>query len=171
MSDPWVVRAILGPPHGTAGAVRLTPTTDYPERVTGHDQVQLRGRDGSVAEWAVEWYRPHGAGWLLKLVGVDDRQAAEALRGSELVEHERDLPPLPDGEYYWHQLVGLPVETVAGEPLGTVREVLRTGSNDVWVTDRVLIPVLDQVIREVDLEAGRIVIEPLPGLLESCVSR
>ncbi len=170
MTGEWVCRAVVGPPHGVAGAVLIRLTTDYPERVTECERLRLRHRDGSTSEHGIEWARPHKGSWLAKLEGVDGLEAAEALRGAEVVVEAAELPPLPAGEYYHHQLIGLAVFSSDGRELGRIREILRTGSNDVYITERLLVPATAEVIREVDLAAGRLVIELLPGLLESCGS-
>lgn len=152
--------------------VRAILSTDFPERVLEAARLTLRAGDGSLADYRLEHGDYYKSGVLLKLVGVDDRDAAEALRGAEIVARAEDLPPLPAGEYYWHQLVGLRVVTVDGEAVGTITEILRTGSNDVYVTERAprrpgpLIPDIADVIERVDLAAGEVVIKPLPGLLD-----
>jgi 16S rRNA processing protein RimM len=113
----------------------------------------------------------HGRGFvLLELDGVGDRTAAEALRGARLLVRAEDLPPAAPDEFYWHEVVGCRVETTAGRALGIVEEVLATGLNDVWVVRdgerEHLIPVIADVVRSIDTGARRIVIEPLPGLLD-----
>jgi 16S rRNA processing protein RimM len=104
----------------------------------------------------------------LKLAGIDDRTAAEAMRGALVrvpIEQAVELPP---GSYFWHEIVGLRVQDTRGRALGTVAEVLATGSNDVYVVRderrELLIPAIKDVVREIDLEQGRILIELLPGL-------
>jgi 16S rRNA processing protein RimM len=72
--------------------------------------------------------------------------------------------PLPAGQYLVHDLIGLPVVTVAGRDLGRIIDVQRTGANDVYVTERALIPATKAAVREIDLEGGRVVVEDLEGL-------
>ena len=84
--------------------------------------------------------------------------------------HE-DLWPLPDGSYYHFQIVGLTVFTVDGVPLGEVVDILETGSNDVYVIrddegKEHLLPALKDVVKDIDLEKGLMLVQPLPGLLE-----
>ncbi len=80
------------------------------------------------------------------------------------------LRPLPDGEYYQFQLLGLEVWTIAGELLGTISDILPTGSNDVYVvrsdTGEMLIPAIEDVVKAVELDKGRLVIELMPGLVQ-----
>jgi 16S rRNA processing protein RimM len=105
----------------------------------------------------------------LRLSGIEDREAAAELRGRLLAIAESELEPLPEGQYYRFQLIGLTVISTGGEELGRVTEVLSTGANDVYVVsgDRgeLLLPATDEVVREIDLQSGRMLIEALPGLL------
>lgn len=105
----------------------------------------------------------------LRLEGVDDRNAAEALRGSLILVAAEALEPLGEDEFYWHELIGCSVWTEQGEALGTVRELWNTGSHDVLVVtgDRgqVLVPTAREIMKVVDRAERRIEIEAIPGLL------
>lgn len=162
--EPVTVARVVAA-HGVRGELRAIPESDYPERLRPGREVYLAGpRPGWTRIVAA---RPHRAPlWLLRLDGVEDRDAAEALRGSELQVAAADLPPLPEGTYYHHQIVGLQVVTEAGRVLGHVEDIRRTGSADVYVVGPHLIPALREVVRSVDLAAGRMVVRPLPGLIE-----
>ncbi len=108
----------------------------------------------------------------MTLAGVEDRESAERLRGKRVVVEASQLEALPDGEYYSYQLIGCRVEGTDGQPIGTVREVWATGAVDVLVVEdekgtRQLIPAAESQLRTVDIEVRRIVIEILPGLLDS----
>jgi 16S rRNA processing protein RimM len=97
---------------------------------------------------------------VLTIEGIGSREAAEAIRGRYL---EADARPLPPGSYYWHQLVGLAVETDGGEPLGTLREVFRAGEAEVYrveLTDggELLIPAVRDVVRAIDVDGRRMVV-------------
>jgi 16S rRNA processing protein RimM len=135
-----------------AGACFLDPT--------GFDRVEVlgggTGRAGEVR---------------LVLSGVGDREAAEALRGKVVVVPASALEALPEGEFYWHQLVGCQVRGSDGTVVGTVRELMETGAHDVLVVEdaqgrRHLIPTADELVHAIDVEAGEIVVELLPGLLD-----
>ena len=164
--DDWVTRAEVTGVHGILGELRVRVRTDYPERLRAAQTWTLRQRNGDVREWQVNGIRDHRGGWLVRLEGLTDRSSAEPLLHAEVVAAPHELPPLPAGEYYWHQLIGLRVVTVDGAPVGTIQEILRTGSNDVYVTEGPLIPAIADVIERVDLELKEVVIRPLPGLLE-----
>jgi 16S rRNA processing protein RimM len=131
----------------------------------------LLEQTGRLREFAVESATPHGRGLvLLALAGVGDRTSAEALIGARVLVRTADLPPPAPDEFYYHEVDGFRVETTSGDPLGTVAETFATGLNDVWVVRgdgrEHLIPVIADVVRTIDRGARRVVIEPLPGLLE-----
>jgi len=135
------------------------------------DRTVLVEHAGSRRRFRVTGATPHGRGLvLLALEGVNDRNTAEALIGGRVFVRLVDLPPPAPDEFYYHEVVGFRVETAAGEHLGSITETFATGANDVWVVrhaDREhLIPVIADVVRRIDRPARRIVIEPLPGLLE-----
>lgn len=101
---------------------------------------------------------------------VRSRDEADALKGAWLEVPEADLPPLGPDQYYHHQVLGLWVATTDGRDLGRITDILVTGANDVYVVAgdgrEYLIPAIGDVVKQVDLEAGVMTIEPLPGLLD-----
>ena len=108
---------------------------------------------------------------LLRLKGIDSRDQAEALVGREVEAEARRFPELPPGEYYWFQLLGLPViDAQDGTVLGRLEEIWPTAAHDVYVVRRgereVLLPAVEEVIEAVDLEAGCLRVRPPAGLLE-----
>ena len=108
----------------------------------------------------------------LALEGVQDRDAAQELKGLLVLGITENLEPLPEGEYYWHELVGCRVESREGRVIGTVREIWETGAHDVLVVEaedgrQHLISTARELVPEIDPEAGRIVIQSLPGALGS----
>jgi len=154
-------------PHGVRGELRLALLTDYPERLPLHPVFYL-GDDEKP--YRVERVRLQQGAALVKLAGCDDRDAAEALRGQWVQIPIEDAVPLEEGEYYTFQLIGIEVVTDHGESLGRVVEVLETGANDVYVVHgprgEVLLPAIEDVVRELDVPARRMVVSPLPGLLD-----
>jgi 16S rRNA processing protein RimM len=113
--------------------------------------------------------RQHKETLLLKLAGCDDRNEAELLRDMLVQIPVEEAVPLENGEYYDFQIVGVKVETDNGEWLGQVTEVLETGANDVYLVrgprGEVLLPAITDVVRELDMEARRMVVHLLPGML------
>ena len=113
--------------------------------------------------------RPHKKALVVKFESISDRDVAEGLRGLDLVIPESELPPPPPGSHYQFQLVGLTVVTTSGDLLGKVSRILETGANDVYLVlgedgGETLIPAIKDVVVEIDLEGGRMVVDPLPEL-------
>jgi 16S rRNA processing protein RimM len=122
------------------------------------------GRRLSVAE-----SRPHRGRMLVAFEGVRDRDAADKLVQRNLVVPESESPPLPEGSYWDHQLVGSNVVTESGRPLGELRDVIHTPANDVWsaVDDagvETLVPAIADVVVSVDVAGKRVVVREVPGL-------
>jgi len=116
--------------------------------------------------------RQQGPGIVAQLEGVNDRDQAMALNGYRIMVNQADLPDLPNGEYYWQQLIGL---TVSNEAMliGTITSILETGANDVLVCKNaqdgkadVLIPYTDQVVKAVDLTQGTMIVDWDPTYLQ-----
>ena len=160
----YVAIGRVGATWGVRGAVKVYPLADSRELFAPGRGVTVSGQRRVIA--SARWQK--GMVYL-RLSGIDDRESAEALRGRLLAIEESELRPLPEGHYYRFQLIGLAVISTDGEELGGVTDVLSTGANDVYVVhcDRgeVLLPATDEVVREIDLKAGRMLIETLPGLL------
>jgi 16S rRNA processing protein RimM len=112
--------------------------------------------------------RPQGKVWAVRFQGVDDRTAAEGWVGAEVLAERADLGEAGEGQHYWADLEGLPVVTVDGASIGTVKALYETGGVDVLVVmgerGERLIPLAPYV--QVDVDEGRIVVDPPEGLLE-----
>jgi 16S rRNA processing protein RimM len=148
--------------HGVRGEVKVEPLTDFPERFQAGSTLWL---DGAPVE--VERGRPQGRNVILKLRGIDDRTRAKALPGKALLVPEPSRID-EEGVFYLHDVLGLRVEDAAGEALGELVEVISTGSNDVYVVrgerGELLLPALDDVVRQVDVGGGRLVVEVPEGI-------
>lgn len=125
---------------------------------------------GKVTPVQLEKVRPHGDQFLVKVRGIDSVDAANAWRGADVAVLRTQVAPLDPGQHYVFEVLGLRVETEAGEVLGTVAEIIRTGSNDVYVVrgahGEVLVPAIASVVITVDVAGGRVVVRPLAGMLE-----
>lgn len=152
--------------HGLKGLVKVAPLSDIPERYRTLKEVLVRTARTSRLYRVVRAKETGQGAWLMELEGVSDRTQAELLRGAALLVQETDSPPLPENVYYTHQLIGLRVMTTEGREVGPITDVIETGANDVYVTAQALIPAIAQVVKQVDLVAGTMLIEPMPGLLE-----
>lgn len=151
-------------PHGVRGAVRVLPVTDFPERLLRLKEVALV-HGGRVRTVAVEAAEASGRFVVMKLAGVDTPDGAASLRGATIEVPAAEAVPLPPGQFYVFQIVGLRARTPAGDALGEVVDVLRTGSNDVYVVRapggaETLYPAVEGVVESIDLEAGEIVVRP-----------
>lgn len=163
-----VVRA-----HGITGEVVVDVRTDDPDARFAPG-ASLRGRPakgGAEHDYAVESARAHGGRLLVRLNGVADRNAADALRGTVFLVDSDELPPIEDpDEYYDHQLEGLQVRTAAGDDIGTVAEVLHTAAGELLsvrnAEREVLIPFVGAIVTSVSLAEQLIEIDPPEGLLE-----
>ena len=157
-----VVGVVVGP-WGYKGEVRVRPHTDNPRRFAMGDRLMAARRI-----LRVEGRRWHRGMAILKLRGIDTREDAEGLAGVELEVPIEDVPPLPDGSYYHFQILDMEVWTTSGELLGVVDDILITGSNDVYVVRRgdgeVLVPAIDSVVLDVDVDGGRITVDLPEGL-------
>ncbi len=118
--------------HGLRGFLWVHSLTTPPENIFAYGPWFLRhGEDEKAVE--VEQWRPQGKGWLVKLRGVDDRNASDLLVGWDVQVPHAALPELPEDEYYWSELIDMRVVTIAGVDLGTVHAMMETGANDVLV--------------------------------------
>lgn len=165
MTEDFYAVGLVAGPLGLRGELKVEVLTDFPQRLKPGALVFLAG-----APYRIERSRASGQRVILKLSGIETRDQAEALRGLYLEVPESALTPLPEGQFYQHQIIGLEVRTTGGMALGHVAEILRTGSNDVYVARRegkeLLIPAIADVVKEIDVAAGRMTIVAIPGLLE-----
>lgn len=168
MSDPLVVGRI-GRPHGVRGEVTVDVRTDDPEgRFAAGTRIATD--PASTGPLTVERARWHSGRLLLRFAGIDDRDAAEILRGTWLVVDSGDIPPSADpDEYHDQELIGLAVVTTGGADVGEVAGVLHHGQDLLVVrgpAGETLVPFVAALVPEVDVAGGRLVIDPPPGLLD-----
>ena len=157
--------------HGVHGEMRVAVHTDVPERFSWLETVYLGETDPEPV--AVESVRFHQNFALLKLAGIDDRDAADELRGEWLQVPLDDAILLEEGEYFLYQLIRLTVVTDEGETLGELVELLETGANLVFIVrgDKgdILLPDTKEVIQDIDFDNGRMTVHLLPGLVKEKV--
>jgi 16S rRNA processing protein RimM len=146
--------------HGDLKAEPLAP----PQTFKPGRKLTLRGTAHKI-----ERARTHKGALLLKLAGIDVREVAAEQRGEYLLLRESDLEPLAEGEYYRYQLIGLRVISTEGEDLGEITEILERPANDVFVVTgprgEFLVPAADDIVQSVDIAAGVVTVEVVPGLL------
>jgi len=149
-------------PYAVKGWIKLQTYTEYLDSLLDYAVWRL-GRDGNWRDYRLLDGKVHGQTLLASLEGVSDRTDAEALMGLDVAVLRQEMPEAEEDECYWDDLVGLDVVNLAGEALGRVAGLLETGANDVLQVrdgDRErLIPFVEAVVKEVDLEAGRLVVD------------
>lgn len=169
MAD-YITVGKIAAPFGLRGEVKVIPYTDFPERFVQTRRLFLN-KDGLFREANIERVTCRERDIILKIKGIDSPEEAAEYRQALLQIPRDEAWPLPEGSYYHFQIIGLSVATADGLVLGRVAEILETGSNDVYVVrddkkKEYLIPALKDVVRDIDLEKGLMLIQPLPGLLE-----
>lgn len=154
---------------GIQGMVKVNPFTDDIKRFDKLKTIYIQNKKG-IKEYEVQEVKYHKNMVLVKLKGIDNPEDADLLRQSYLLVDREKEEPLEDGVYYIVDLLGLEVYTDENQLLGTVQDIFNTGSNDIYVVKdelgkQILLPGISDVIKKVDLEAKRIVVHLLKGLL------
>ena len=159
-----VIGQILAP-WGNKGKLKVKVLTDFPQRFIPSAKVYVSQQPMTID--SVVWHKGNA---IIQLSTIDNIEAAQRLRGQPLEIHRSQLKSLPEGQYYHFQLIGLEVWTTQGELLGNITEILTTESNDIYIVRGIkgesLIPAIEDVVKSIDLNEGRIVIEPIEGLLD-----
>ncbi len=175
MTQPGrVVLGRVAGAHGVHGQIRVRYFGDGPHHLLELTQLWLaehENGDGARRFEVVRAGTGRGGEARLALAGIESREAAVELRGHFVLADPAQLEALPEGEYYWYQLIGCRVEDRQGRPIGTVREIWETGAHDVLVVEsedgqRHLLSTARELMPEIDLAAGRVVIEEMSGLVE-----
>jgi 16S rRNA processing protein RimM len=156
--------------HGVRGELSVHALTDFPERLAAGSVVLVESPSGEISERRILAARMHRDRHLLTLEGVPDRTAAELLRGGRLCVREADLPALPAGQVWRHELPGMAVVDERGEPIGTVRDLVDTGGERLLLVvdcpgGEALVPYVEPFVQAVDRAARRITVRPIEGLL------
>jgi 16S rRNA processing protein RimM len=140
--------------------------SDFPERLQVNSTLYVGEKHHSMRLSSIRRHQDH---LIVAFEGIASPEEAGIWRNHWVYVSTATRPPLPEGEYYHHQLIGLLIESDTGEDLGRVVEILETGSNDVLVVrpetgEEILLPITDEVVKEIDLETGKIRVHVLPGL-------
>lgn len=155
--------------HGIKGEVKVVCYSDHPGQMMELDTVCIAPEAGEPLVTSLKRVRqiPHKELYICQLEDVTDRTHAEALRGAQVRITAQEPEELPEGTYYMDDILGLQVVTDDGRRLGKIVEILETGANDVYVTDRdLLIPAVAEVIELIDIEAGLMRIKPMAGMFD-----
>jgi 16S rRNA processing protein RimM len=172
----YLIVGLVRKPHGMRGELLVESLTDHPGDVFVSGVVLRpgdasgRAPDPEMPALHVLSARPFRDGWLVSFAGIEDRTAADRMRGRDLLIERSRLPALAEGEVFKHQLLGMQVYTVDGARVGEVLHLYEVRPADLLEvrTERgtVLVPFHQHLIREVDVAGGRIVIDPPEGLLD-----
>lgn len=156
--------------HGLQGAVRVRMDDPESTILTSLKRLFVETAKG-WCEFALRRTNALGRGqFRTVLEGIDDADAAQALKGCAVAAALSDLPPLGEGEFYYFQLIGAEAMLADGRRLGIIADIFSTGAHDIWVVRdgerEVLVPVIADIVKAMDISARRVTIEPLPGLLD-----
>jgi 16S rRNA processing protein RimM len=163
----FLVVGKLRRPHGLRGDILMEVITDFPDRL--HPQVSVYVGD-ELRLCCIRSLRWHGTLMLIAFEEFNDRESVGVLRNQLVYVRADDRPPLPEGEYYHHQLLGFRVLGDDGQLIGRLTQILETGANDVYIVQppdgrEILLPAIEDVILDIDLVQGEIRVNLLPGLM------
>lgn len=158
--------------HGVKGEARVVSKTDFAdERYKPGNKLYFFMPDTKVPiELTVKSHRKHKSFDLVTFIGYENMNQIEKMKGGILKVKESQLGELDEDEFYYHEIIGCIVTTLTGEEVGKVTEILSPGANDVWVIKGkngkdILIPYIEDVVKNVDVQEKKIVIYPMEGLL------
>lgn len=158
--------------HGVMGEVRVISHTDFPEQrfVVGNTLALFMPKENTPIQLTIQSHRKHKNFELLTFENHPYLQDVEKYRNGVLKISESELEPLEEGDYYFFEILGCSVETLEGEEIGVITEILQTGANDVWEVKPEkgkahYIPYIDDVVKEICIDEKKIIIDPLEGLL------
>jgi len=165
-----VVIGVIKSPKGLYGEVKVIPYVATLQRFDTVSSLILELPTGRRIKVTQQYWYPYQKGIVVKFKEIHDRTQAETLKGAEMKVPVESSPKLPDGEYYYYQLIGLRVETIEGRYIGVLEEIIETGANDIYIVrgpkGEYLIPAVEKFIAQIDLKAGLMIIDPIEGLLE-----
>ena len=172
LPDDYVLIGKVVKPHGMRGEVKVYAFSERPDNFKFYKEVVLqKPGDGRTETYLLIRSRPQGKLAIVQLQGISTRDEAESLQGSQIWLDKSEFPGLEPGEYYWHQFVGLLAVTDTGIELGEISGLYATKAHDVIVISgggrEYLIPVKDEIIKQIDTKGGKVIISPPAGLLEA----
>lgn len=158
-------------PHGLAGRMKVLSYLESQDVLDELAEVFIGRRAQETTAFPLDAVQTGREFFILKLGGIEDKDAASKIVGSSVWMPSEQMKKLPDGEYYWHEIIGLEVVTEGGRVLGRIESVFPTGSNDVYVCrgmeKEILLPAIGDVILKIDRDHGIMVVRLMKGLTES----
>lgn len=157
--------------HGIKGEVKVKRITDFEERFAVGNTIYVEKGQDEYDALIISHHRLHKNMDLLQFESYDNINDIEHMKGSVLYIKKEQLTELNEGEYYYYEIIGCMVETLDGELIGEIDHILAPGANDVWVVKtaqgkEILIPYIDHVVKNVDISAKKVIIDPMEGLLD-----
>ncbi len=154
--------------HGLRGGIKVLPMTDRLDRFKNLEWVYIEGQD---KKWLIKDVKIRPKDVILELEGLDTIEKVEPLKGKYLLTDEDQRQALEDDQYYVSDLIGLQVHLMNGELIGTLTQVIPTGAHDIYVVKSIdekkewMIPAVKAFIKDISLEEGKVLVEPIEGLL------
>ena len=163
-----LIGKVIGP-HGVRGLLKIESYARSEDSLLTAGRIYLRQSPEKISEHEIVSAVLHKGASLIRLEGLDSREQAELYRGAEILIRKA-AASRDDDEYFWHELIGLRVYLETGRYLGTVKDILPTAANDIYVVregrEEFLIPAIHEVVKTIDLESGKMIISEVEGLLE-----
>ncbi len=168
-SDKLLVLGKVIKPHGLEGLLRVWSYAPSEASFIDSEEIYLRAVSGKLHGYRVLSVRPHKNILLMNLEGVNSVDQAEEFRGAEVLAKYEAITR-EEGEYFWHELIGLKVFLDTGDYLGTISGIIPAGSNEIYVVGtgekEIFVPATYEVVQEIDLEKGKMTISAMEGLLD-----
>jgi 16S rRNA processing protein RimM len=166
----WVPVGILSRTHGLKGEFKFRPLLSEQDTLLSLKRFKVQGSEEKETELVLESLRGNPSSLIIKFKGIDSIDDAEVLAGQSVLGLESEFPELPAGEYYRFQIEGLAAYDLNGRYYGQVEDIIETGSNDVYVVrdgnKEILIPMIDWVVKNIDINEKKLVFENVEGLIE-----
>ncbi|MDY0405903.1 ribosome maturation factor RimM [Virgibacillus sp. 179-BFC.A HS] len=158
--------------HGIRGDVKVLRITDFSQRFAVGEKVYVQDSKGQLHAFVIDEHRVHKGFDLLHFEGVNNINDVEQFKGNYIKIAASQQTALEEGEYYYHEIIGCEVFRIdSGEKIGIITEILSPGANDVWVVKQprgkeILIPYIDDIVKQVNPGDKKVIIEPMEGLLD-----
>jgi 16S rRNA processing protein RimM len=166
----WIAVGKVTRPHGLKGEMKFRPFTKDEDILMGISLVKLGRGENKGRELQVENLRGHYSKRIVKFKGLNSIESVREFSGDSLHIKREDFQTLPEGEYYWFEIEGLNVYDEEGSYYGQIVEIIKTGSNDVYVVQdekkEILLPMIDSVVKVIDLDQGKLIFKNIEGLIE-----
>lgn len=157
-------------PHGLKGLLRIDSYAESPDTFMKAGEVFLEGASGKTVKHGIISITPSKRFFLLHLEGIESMEKAETYRGGKIYLDKSALGARKDDEYFWYEIIGMPVYLDTGRRIGTIREIFPASGHDIYVVEEgdkeILVPAVHDVIKEVDLWNKKVVIKEMEGLID-----